>query len=87
MAMTSTSATLITGANVWDGISAQPVPRQVLVADGRIERIADAIDPPADVRVVDLSGHTAPGFAALAIPARLLAATRRPRLRRACDRR
>jgi imidazolonepropionase-like amidohydrolase len=63
MAMTSTSATLITGANVWDGISAQPAPRQVLVADGRIERIADAIDPPADARVVDLSGHTlTPGF-------------------------
>src|ERR1700684_1001824 len=63
MAMTSTSATLITGANVWDGISAQAAPRQVLVADGRIERIADAIDPPADARVGDLPGHTlTPGF-------------------------
>jgi len=63
MAMTSTLATLITGANVWDGISAQAAPRQVLVADGRIEQIAEAIDPPADARVVDLSGHTlTPGF-------------------------
>jgi imidazolonepropionase-like amidohydrolase len=63
MAMTSMLATLITGANVWDGISAQAAPRQVLVADGRIERIADAMDPPADARVVDLSGHTlTPGF-------------------------
>jgi imidazolonepropionase-like amidohydrolase len=63
MAMTRTSATLIMGANVWDGISAQATPRQVLVADGRIQRIADAIDAPADARVVDLSGHTlTPGF-------------------------
>jgi imidazolonepropionase-like amidohydrolase len=63
MAMTSTSATLITRANVWDGLSAQAAPRQVLVADGRIQRIADAIDAPADARVLDLSGHTlTPGF-------------------------
>jgi imidazolonepropionase-like amidohydrolase len=63
MAMTGTLATLITGADVWDGISAQAAPRQVLVADGRIQRIADAIDAPADARVVDLSGHTlTPGF-------------------------
>ena len=63
MATTSPSATLITGANVWDGVSAQAAPRQVLVADGRIEWIADAIDPPADAQVVDLSGHTlTPGF-------------------------
>jgi imidazolonepropionase-like amidohydrolase len=56
-------ATLITGANVWDGISAQTAPLQVLVADGRIQRIAHAIDAPADTRVVDLSGHTlTPGF-------------------------
>jgi imidazolonepropionase-like amidohydrolase len=63
MAATNTSATLITGANVWDGISTQTTPLQVLVADGRIQRIADAIDVPADTRVVDLSGHTVtPGF-------------------------
>ena len=56
-------ATLITGANVWDGISAQAAPRQVMVVDGRIQRVADAIEAPADARVVDLSGHTlAPGF-------------------------
>jgi imidazolonepropionase-like amidohydrolase len=56
-------ATLITGANVWDGTSAQAAPRQVLVVDGRIQRVADAIEAPADARVVDLSGHTlAPGF-------------------------
>jgi imidazolonepropionase-like amidohydrolase len=57
------AATLITGANVWDGISAQAAPRQLLVVDGRIQRVADAIEAPADARVVDLSGHTlAPGF-------------------------
>jgi imidazolonepropionase-like amidohydrolase len=61
--MASTSGTLITGANVWDGISAQAAPRQVLVVDGRIQRVADAIEAPADARVVDLSGHTVtPGF-------------------------
>ena len=57
------AATLITGANVWDGVSAQLAPRQLLVADGRIQRIADTIDAPADARVVDLPGHTlTPGF-------------------------
>jgi imidazolonepropionase-like amidohydrolase len=57
------SATLITGAAVWDGISAQATPHQVLVADGRIQRVADAIDAPPDARVVDLTGHTlTPGF-------------------------
>jgi imidazolonepropionase-like amidohydrolase len=57
------AATLITGANVWDGIAAQTQPRQVLVVDGRIQRIADAIEAPSDVRVVDLGGHTVtPGF-------------------------
>jgi imidazolonepropionase-like amidohydrolase len=56
-------ATLITGASVWDGISAQAAPRQVLVVDGRIQRVADAIEAPPDARVVDLSGHTlTPGF-------------------------
>jgi imidazolonepropionase-like amidohydrolase len=56
-------ATLITGANVWDAISDHPAPRQVLVVDGRIQRIADAIEAPADARVVDLPGHTlTPGF-------------------------
>ena len=56
-------ATLITGATVWDGISAQSAPRQVLVVDGRIQRVADAIEAPPDTRVVDLSGHTlTPGF-------------------------
>jgi imidazolonepropionase-like amidohydrolase len=56
-------ATLITGANVWDGMSAQVVPRQVLVVDGRIQRLADAIEAPADAQVVDLAGHTVtPGF-------------------------
>ncbi len=61
--MASTSGTLITGANVWDGISAQAAPGQVLVVDGRIQQLADAIDAPPDARVVDLSGHTlTPGF-------------------------
>jgi imidazolonepropionase-like amidohydrolase len=63
MTMASTSGTLITGANVWDGISPQAPPRQVLVVDGRIQRVADAIEAPPDARVVDLSGHTlTPGF-------------------------
>jgi tryptophan 2-monooxygenase len=56
-------ATLIIGANVWDGISAQAAPRQVLVVDGRIQQLADTIEAPPDARVVDLSGHTlTPGF-------------------------
>ena len=57
------SATLITGANVWDGISAQAAPREVLVVDGRIQRVAEAVEASGDARVVDLSGHTVtPGF-------------------------
>ena len=61
--MASTSGTLITGANVWDGISARAAQRQVLVVDGRIQRVADAIEAPPDARVVDLPGHTlTPGF-------------------------
>jgi imidazolonepropionase-like amidohydrolase len=57
------AATLITGANVWDGISAQAAPGQVLVVDGRIQQLADAIEAPPDTRVVELSGHTlTPGF-------------------------
>ncbi|MDD4865961.1 MAG: amidohydrolase family protein [Mycobacterium sp.] len=56
-------ATLIVGATVWDGISDRAVPQQVLVADGRIRRVADVIEAPPDAQVVDLSGHTlAPGF-------------------------
>lgn len=56
-------ATLITGATVWDGISAQSAPRQVLVVDGRIQRVADAIEARPDTRVVHLPGHTlTPGF-------------------------
>ena len=61
--MASTSQTLIIGANVWDGLSAQTAPGQVLVVDGRIQRVGDAIEAPPDARVVDLSGHTlTPGF-------------------------
>jgi imidazolonepropionase-like amidohydrolase len=57
------AATLITDANVWDGISAQAAPGQVLVIDRRIQQLADAIEAPPDTRVVDLSGHTlTPGF-------------------------
>jgi imidazolonepropionase-like amidohydrolase len=57
------AATLITGANVWDGISAQAAPHQVLVADGRIQRVADTIEAPAGTTLVDLAGHTVtPGF-------------------------
>ncbi len=61
--MTGNAKILITGANVWDGLSNAALPRQVLVVDGRIDRIGDAIDPPADAQLVDLSGHTlTPGF-------------------------
>jgi imidazolonepropionase-like amidohydrolase len=57
------AATLITGANVWDGVAAQAAPRQVLVVDGRIQKLGDAIEAPADAKVVDLTGHTVtPGF-------------------------
>jgi imidazolonepropionase-like amidohydrolase len=55
--------TLIIGANVWDGISGSAAPRQVLVVDDRIARIDDAIEPPPDAAMIDLSGHTlTPGF-------------------------
>ncbi|WP_428340066.1 amidohydrolase family protein [Mycobacterium sp.] len=61
--MASVSPTLITGANVWDGVSAQAQPRQVLAVDGRIQRVAEVIEAPPDARVLDLSGHTVtPGF-------------------------
>jgi imidazolonepropionase-like amidohydrolase len=57
------AGTLITGAAVWDGISAHAAPQQILVVDGRIQRLGDVIEPPADARVVDLAGHTVtPGF-------------------------
>ncbi|ORV19102.1 metal-dependent hydrolase family protein [Mycobacterium celatum] len=57
------TATLITGANVWDGMSDFAAPRQVLVVDDRIQLVADTLVAPADARVVDLSGHTlTPGF-------------------------
>jgi imidazolonepropionase-like amidohydrolase len=64
--MAPTGVTLITGANVWDGVSPQAQPRQVLVVNGRIRRVAEVIDEtevPPDARVVDLPGHTVtPGF-------------------------
>ncbi|BCJ28829.1 metal-dependent hydrolase family protein [Actinocatenispora sera] len=57
------AATLITGASVWDGIADTAVPRQVLVVDDRIERIAENIDAPAGTETVHLPGHTVtPGF-------------------------
>ena len=57
------TATLITGANVWDGVAAHAAPQQVLVVDGRIQKVGEAIEAPADARVVDLAGHTVtPGF-------------------------
>ncbi|MDT5022378.1 MAG: hypothetical protein QOC88_1506 [Mycobacterium sp.] len=64
--MAPTSETLITGANVWDGVSPQAQPRQLLVVNGRIQRVAEVIEQtevPPDARVVDLPGHTVtPGF-------------------------
>ncbi|MDT7735177.1 MAG: hypothetical protein QOE12_2351, partial [Mycobacterium sp.] len=55
--MAPTSETLITGANVWDGVSPQAQPRQLLVVNGRIQRVAEVIEQtevPPDARVVDL---------------------------------
>lgn len=40
---TNMTSTLITGANVWDGIADAPAPLQVLVVDGRISRIAETM--------------------------------------------
>ena len=64
--MAPTSETLITGANVWDGVFPQAQPRQLLVVNGRIQRVAEVIEQtevPPDARVVDLPGHTVtPGF-------------------------
>jgi tryptophan 2-monooxygenase len=61
--MASVAGTLITGANVWDGTADRPEPQQVLVVDGRIQRVAEVIEAPAGVRVVGLPGHTVtPGF-------------------------
>ncbi|HEU4361209.1 MAG TPA: amidohydrolase family protein [Mycobacterium sp.] len=58
-----TPTTLITGADVWDGISETASPHQVLVDDGRIRQIGAAIQAPAGAHVVDLAGHTlTPGF-------------------------
>ena len=57
------ASTLITGAKVWDGISAHSQETQVLVVDGRISQVGAAIPAQPDARVVDLSGHTlTPGF-------------------------
>jgi imidazolonepropionase-like amidohydrolase len=57
------TSTLITGATVWDGTSAHAAPREVLVVDGRVQRVADTVEAPAGARVVDLPGHTVtPGF-------------------------
>lgn len=61
--MAGTVKTLITGANVWDGVSDSAAPRRVLVVDGRIQRIGDAVEAPTDAQLVDLPGHTlTPGF-------------------------
>ncbi|MGH3562832.1 MAG: amidohydrolase family protein, partial [Mycobacterium sp.] len=61
--MTPSPMILITGADVWDGISDSVLPRQVLVVEHRIQAIGDAIEAPTDAQVVDLPGHTlTPGF-------------------------
>ena len=57
------AATLITGANVWDGVSEAAAPAEVLVVDGHVRQVGETIKPPADLVRVDLSGHTlTPGF-------------------------
>lgn len=58
-----TPTTLITGADVWDGLSDAASPRQVLVVGDRIRRVGAAITAPAGAQLVNLTGHTlTPGF-------------------------
>lgn len=58
------TTTLITGATVWDGLADDPAgPRDVLVEDGRIQRVENGIAAPPGAEVLDLTGHTlTPGF-------------------------
>lgn len=56
-------ATLITGAMVWDGVADAAVPGQVLVVDGRIKQVGEAIQASDGTKVLALPGHTlTPGF-------------------------
>lgn len=54
------TATVFTNANLFDGVGPELRPgSQVLVADGRIQEVAErAIAPPAGAEVVDLGGRT-----------------------------
>lgn len=52
------ATTLLTGANVWDGLAGAAAPGEVLVEDGRITGYGTALQAPPDAEVVDLSGHT-----------------------------
>ncbi|MFC8290594.1 amidohydrolase family protein [Streptomyces sp. NPDC057242] len=56
--------TLLTGAEVWDGLADAPLgTRDVLVREGRIAEVAEKITAPQGAEVIDLSGHTVtPGF-------------------------
>ncbi|HEU0191558.1 MAG TPA: amidohydrolase family protein [Mycobacterium sp.] len=57
------TATLIAGANVWDGLSDTATPRQVLVVDGRVRAIGERVEVPPATESIDLAGHTlTPGF-------------------------
>ncbi|GAA2121550.1 amidohydrolase family protein [Kitasatospora saccharophila] len=57
-------ATLLKGANVWDGLADAPGGRRdVLVVGDRITAVEDGVAPPDGAEVVDLAGHTLmPGF-------------------------
>lgn len=57
------TAILITGAEVWDGVSGSASRRQVLVDGDRIQQVGEAIRAPAGAHRVELPGHTlTPGF-------------------------
>ncbi len=57
------AATLITEANVWDGLGDAATAAQVLVVDGRIAGVGAEVPAPPHTQTVALPGHTVtPGF-------------------------
>jgi imidazolonepropionase-like amidohydrolase len=58
------TATLITGARIFDGVSKELLTGQdVLIQDGKIADVAKAIEAPAGARVIDAGGRVlTPGF-------------------------
>ena len=53
---TSAQATVIRGGQVFDPESGRFARLDILVCDGKVARIARAIDPPADAQVLDAAG-------------------------------